>query len=180
MQGVTHPLNPVYKDRDGTGVKNRLECAADVDGEQEHHVHHQQEDRQTEEAVEHNLIHRRRKAAGFCRQRVTDHVADRGDSLVTGIGDVQRRVVQLVAETGHRRVQFICRMSGIGAAIDIAFQHLQAEPLALFCRHAFVHLLRQQIGFAQQRAGVMHQLNVVISRVTVNRQLQGINPASAR
>jgi hypothetical protein len=55
----------VDEDRDGTGVKNRLERAADVNGEQEHHVHHQQEDRQTEEAVEHNLIHRRRKAAGF-------------------------------------------------------------------------------------------------------------------
>ena len=76
MQGVTYPLNTVYEDRDRTGVKNRLQRATDVNREQEHHVHHQQEDGQTEEAVEHNLIHRRRKAAGLCGKGVADHVAN--------------------------------------------------------------------------------------------------------
>ena len=92
---------------------------------------------------------------------------------------MQRRIVQLVAETGEGHVQLIRRMSGIGAAVDIPFQHLQAEPQALFCRHAAVHLLRQPFGFAQQRLGVMHQLNVAVSRVAVNRQLQGVDTASA-
>ncbi len=68
-------------------------------------------------------------------------------------------------------------MARIGAAVDIAFQHLQAEPQALSGGHAVVHLLRQQTGFAQQRLRIVHQLNVGVARVAVNGQLQRVNSA---
>ncbi len=42
VQGVTQPLNTVNKDRDRAGVENRLQRAADVDGQQEHQVHNKE------------------------------------------------------------------------------------------------------------------------------------------
>ena len=49
------------------------------------------------------------------------------------------RVIQFVAQTRHGYVEFISRMSGVSTAVDIAFQHLQAQPAALFERHIFGH-----------------------------------------
>ncbi len=39
--------------------------AADINRQQEHQVHNEEEDRQAEEAVEDHFIHRRGKAAGL-------------------------------------------------------------------------------------------------------------------
>ncbi|CNU07264.1 Uncharacterised protein [Salmonella enterica subsp. enterica serovar Bovismorbificans] len=45
MQRVANPLNAMNKDGDGTGIKQGLQRAADVNGEQEHQVHHEQKNR---------------------------------------------------------------------------------------------------------------------------------------
>ena len=92
---------------------------------------------------------------------------------------MQGRVIQLVAQASLCDVQLIRRIACVGAAVDIAFQHLQTKPQALSGGHAVIHLLRQLSGFAQQRLGVVDQFDVGIARVAVNRQLQGVNAARA-
>ena len=92
---------------------------------------------------------------------------------------MQSGIVQLVAQASLRDAQLIRRIACVGAAVDIAFQHLQAKPQTLSGGHAVVHLLRQLPGFAQQGLGVVHQFDVGIARVAVNRQLQGVNAACA-
>ena len=92
---------------------------------------------------------------------------------------MQGRVIQLVAKASLCDIQLIRRIACVGAAVDIAFQHLQAKPQTLSGGHAVIHLLRQLPGFAQQRLGVVHQFDVGIARVAVNRQLQGVNAARA-
>ncbi len=179
MQGVAQPLNTVNKDCHGSDIKQRLQCAADVDSEQEHHVHHQQEHRQAEKTVEDHGVHRPGKAAWLGGEGVAGYVANGGDALIAGIGNVQGRVVQFIVQPRKGGIQILRGITGIGAAVDIAFQHLQAEPVTLFERHAVRHLLSKDPGFPQQRLGVVHQLHVGIAAVAVNRQLESINAARA-
>ena len=124
MKRVANPLYAVNKDSDGTGIKNRLQRAANINRQQEHQVHNEQEDRQAEEAVEDHFIHRRGKAAGFGGEGITDRIANGGNALVAGIGDMQRRVIQLFAQIRQGYVQLVGGVSGEGAAINIAFKHL--------------------------------------------------------
>lgn len=98
VQGVTQPLNAMHKDRDRAGIENRLQRAADVDRQQEHQVHDKEKNRQPEEAVEDHFVHRGGEAAWFGGQGIADGVANGGDGLIARVSDVQRRVVDLVAE----------------------------------------------------------------------------------
>ena len=124
MQGIANPLNTVDKDSHGTGIKNGLQRAADINRQQEHQVHNEQEDRQAEEAVEDHFIHRRGKAAGLGGKGVTDRIANGGNALVTGIGDMQRGVIHLFAQVRQGHVQLVGSVTGVGAAVNIAFKHL--------------------------------------------------------
>ena len=88
MQRIANPLNTMDKECHGANIKQRLQRAANVDGKQEHQVHHEQENRQTEEAVEDNFIYRGGETARLCRQGITDGIADSGNALVTCIGNM--------------------------------------------------------------------------------------------
>ncbi|CAJ1271356.1 hypothetical protein JRT4AKPX_JRT4AKP_05468 [Klebsiella pneumoniae] len=131
VQGVTQPLNAMHKDRDRAGIENRLQRAADVDRQQEHQVHDKEKNRQPEEAVEDHFVHRGGEAAWFGGQGIADGVANGGDGLIARVSDVQRRVVDLVAEIRQGDIQFIGGVAGIGPAVNIALQHLQTQPAPL-------------------------------------------------
>ncbi|MNQ99167.1 hypothetical protein D3C85_1148910 [compost metagenome] len=73
----------------------------------------------------------------------------------------------------------LCGVARITTAVDIAFQHLQPQPVALFLRHRVGHFLRQYAGFAHQRLRVMNQLKIGIAGVAIDRQLQGVDPTRA-
>ena len=88
MQRIANPLNTMDKECHGSNIKQRLQRAANVDGKQEHQVHHEQENRQTEEAVEDNFIYRGGETARLCRQGITDGIADSSNALVTCIGNM--------------------------------------------------------------------------------------------
>ena len=179
VQSVAQPLNAVDEDSHRAGVENRLQGAADVDSQQEHQVHHKQEYWQTEEAVKDNFIHRRGEAAWLSGQGVTDGIAYRGDTLIAGIGDIQRRIVHLAAQVGQRQIQFVGGVAGKGAAINIAFQHLQPKPAALTQRHISRHRLRQHIGFALQGLRIVHQFQRLILLMAVKRHFQRFDAATA-
>ena len=91
---------------------------------------------------------------------------------------MQRRVVHLFAQMGQRDVQLVRGITGVGAAIDIAFQHLHAQPVALTFRDLLRHLFCQVIGFAQQRLWIVNQLNRLVALMAVNRHFQCFNSAS--
>ena len=121
----------MHKDRDRAGIENRLQRAADVDRQQEHQVHDKEKNRQPEEAVEDHFVHRRGEAARLGGQGVADGVANGGDGLIACVCDMQRRVVDHVAEIRQSNIQFIGGVAGIGPAVDIALQHLQTQPAPL-------------------------------------------------
>ncbi|MNS78689.1 hypothetical protein D3C72_1123140 [compost metagenome] len=124
MQGVAQPLQAMNEDRNRANIEQWLQRTADVDGEQEHHIHHQQEDRQTEETVQNDFIHRCGETARLGGQGIADHFANGRDTLIARIGDMQRRIVQLVAQACQRHLQALCGVASVAPAIDIAFQHL--------------------------------------------------------
>ena len=108
---------------------------ADVDSQQETSVLSQRgKSGQTEETVEHDFIYRYGENGWFCRQGVAYHIADGSNALVTRIGNVQRRIVHLITQTGEGGIQMLRRFTGVGAAVDIAFQRLEAQPATLFQR----------------------------------------------
>ena len=179
VQRVANPLNTMDKECYGANVKQWLQRAADVNGEQEHQVHHEQENRQPEEAVENDFIYRGGETARFCRQSIADGIADSGNALIARIGDVQRRIVHSLAQACDGGIEILRGITRICAAVDIAFQHLQAQPAALFERHIFGHRVGEGIRFLQQRLGIMDQLDSVVFFVAIDRQLQRFNAAGA-
>ena len=166
------------KECHGTDVKQRLQRATDVNGEQEHQVHHEQKYWQAEEAVKYDLIDRGGEAAWLCGQGVADGIADGGNALVTCISNMQRRIVHCFTQASQRGIQILCRITRVGATVDIAFQHLQTEPATLLLRHLFGHRVSQRLGFTQQRLGIMYQLDGVVFFVAIDSQLQCFNPAT--
>ncbi len=135
--------------------------------------------RQPEEAVEDHFVHRGGEAAWLGGQGVADGIANGSDGLIAGVCDMQRRIVDLVAEVRQSDIQFVSGVAGIGPAVDITFQHLQAQPAPLAGRDLRRHLLRQQVSFAQQRLRIVDQLNIAVGLVAVESDLQRFDPATA-
>ncbi|MNG78484.1 hypothetical protein D3C79_370630 [compost metagenome] len=96
MQGITDPLDALNKDGRRTEIEDWLQCAADVDRQYEHDVHHQQEDRHPQPAVEDHPIQHLRQAVWQRQFGVADRIADSGDRLVAGIGNHQRGIFLLL------------------------------------------------------------------------------------
>ena len=92
---------------------------------------------------------------------------------------MQRRIVHCLAQACDRCIEILRGITRIGAAVDIAFQHLQTQPAALFERHIFGHRVGEGIRFLQQRLGIMDQLDSVVFFVAIDRQLQRFNAAGA-
>ncbi|MNZ67463.1 hypothetical protein D3C78_857140 [compost metagenome] len=84
---------------------------------------------------------------------------------------MQRRIVELFIESCEGNIQLLRGIASVATAINIAFQHLQAKPAALFFRHRLRHFLRQMIGFLQEWFGIMHQLEIGVLRVAIDGQL---------
>ncbi len=151
MQGVAEPLNALNEDRRRADIEDRLQRAADIDRQQEHQVHHQQEDRHAQPAVEDHFIQHIGQAVGHRLLRVADRVAQGGDGLVARVGDHQRRVflLLLLQRLNGRRQQ---RDGGAGqpVAVDVALQHLQCQPAALHRRQRLRHGVAQRGDRFQQ------------------------------
>ncbi|CCK04204.1 hypothetical protein BN129_2962 [Cronobacter sakazakii 701] len=179
MQRIADPLQPVNEHGYRTRVENWLQRAADVNGEQKHQIHHAKKNGQAQKAVENDVIQRGREAVRFGGEAVADRIANRRNTLITGVNDVQRRVVKLAFKL---RLDLREPCGGIArdaAAVNIAFKHLQGEPAALLEGEFVRHRRRQRFGRVNERGGVMHTLDSLVARVAIKRELQAVYPACA-
>src|SRR5471032_3244606 len=87
VQGKTNPLHALNENRSGTNIENRLQRTADVDRQNEHQVHHQQENRYAEETVEDHAVQHLRQFIRRGEVRVADFSTQLGNGLIARIGD---------------------------------------------------------------------------------------------
>ncbi|CCK16313.1 hypothetical protein BN136_2323 [Cronobacter universalis NCTC 9529] len=179
MQGIADPLQPVNENRHGARVENRLQRAADVNGEQEHQVHHAEKDRQAQKTVENNVIQRGREAVRLGGEAVADGVANRRNALIAGVNDMQRRIVKLAFKLCLNVREPRGGIARHAVAVDIAFEHLQPEPAALLGGEIAGHRRCQRLCCLRKRRRVMDALNRLITFVAVNGELQAVDAAGA-
>ena len=101
---------------------SKIGCSApDVDGEEEHQVHHQQEDRQTQPAIQDDPVEPLGQPVRLRLLVVADRRTDLADQPVARIDD---RQLGLLAAALARLFQGGGRQAQRRAVEDVAFQRL--------------------------------------------------------
>ena len=121
-------------------------CAADVNRENEHQVHHEKEDRDAEPAVQNNLV----DLIGGGRAHVTlvvQHLfADRADELIAGIGNSDIQVFAIVLNRTLQFQQIVRDIRGQFRSEFRVFEHLRGRPAGDVYKRQLGRLLKEPDG----------------------------------
>ena len=146
-------------------------CAADVNRENEHQVHHEKEDRDAEPAVQNNLV----DLIGDGRAHVTlvvQHLfADRADELIAGIGNSDIQVFAIVLNRTLQFRQIVRDIRGQFRSEFRVFEHLRGRPAGVL-RAGRLKPLRDRVDRGSDVRRILH--GVSRNRLAVHHAVHGV------